>query len=310
MSKIKLITVSRDFGIDVDHIIEKISRNIKGEIIDKQKILNYLKEANINVEEFIKKERELIYGKKDKEFIEDYKKYVKEGVKRIIEEKDSILFLLGRGGQFLFRDEDYAFHLNIFAPLNFRIKYLTQKYLLPEEKALEIIKEKDFEREAFYSTMFGTDWKNPYLYNLVIDRSVFTPEEIEDMILKIIEKKEISKVQLEQIPLPTKPNFANKSEEEFAKILSFYQIRWEYEPRTFPLEWDSEGNIIESFTPDFYLPDFDIYIELTLQKPRVMREKLKKIKKLKELYPNIKIKLFYGKEYEKLLAKFGVMGIR
>ncbi|MCX7720742.1 MAG: cytidylate kinase family protein [Dictyoglomus thermophilum] len=310
MNKIKLITVSRDFGTDADEIVERVAKKVNGEIIDKQKILNHLKEKNINVEELIKKEKELIFQRKDKEFIENYKEYIKKGITEIIKEKDSILFLLGRGGQFLFKDEDYAFHLNIFAPLEFRIKYLAQKYLLPEEKAFEIIKEKDFEREIFYNVIFGNNWKNPYLYNLAIDRSAFTPPEIEDMILRIVEKKEVPKILFEQIPLPTKPNFANKSEEEFAKILSFYQIKWEYEPRTFPLEWDSEGNIIESFTPDFYLPDFDLYIELTLQKPRVMSEKLKKIKKLKELYPNVKIKLFYGKEYEKLLAKFGIKEIR
>lgn len=310
MNKIKLITVSRDFGTDADEIIERVAKKVNGEIIDKQKILNHLKETNINVEELIKKEKELTFQGKDKEFIESYKEYIKKGITEIIREKASILFLLGRGGQFLFKEEDYAFHLNIFAPLEFRIKYLAQKYLLPEEKAFEIIREKDFEREIFYNVMFGNNWKNSYLYNLVIDRSAFTPFEIEDILLRIVEKKEVSKTFLEQIPLPTKPNFANKSEEEFAKILSFYQIRWEYEPRTFPLAWDSEGNIIESFTPDFYLPDFDLYIELTLQKPRVMSEKLKKIKKLKELYPNIKIKLFYGKEYEKLLAKFGIREIR
>lgn len=310
MKKIKLITISRDFGTDIDEIIEKIAKKINGEIINKKKILERLEALNINTDEFIKKERELILGRKNKDFIEYYKKIIETTANEYLDKNENILFLLGRGGQFIFRDTPFSFHINVIAPLDFRIKYLTQKYLLPEEKALEIIREKEFERDIFYTSLFSSDWRNPYLYHLIIDRSFFGPEEIEKIFIDLIEKKESPSAPFEQLSLPTKPNFANKSEEEFAKLLSFYQIKWEYEPRTFPLEWDSDGQIIESFTPDFYLPDFDLYIELTLQKPRVMSEKIRKIKKLKELYPHIKIKLLYGKEYEKLLAKYGIMKIR
>lgn len=310
MKKIKLITISRDFGTDIDEIVERIAKKLNGEIINKKKILEKLENLNVNIDEFIKKEKDLILGKRDRDFIEHYKKVIENIVNEYLDNNENILFLLGRGGQFIFKDTSFSFHINVIAPLDYKVNYLTQKYLLPEEKALEIIREKEFERDIFYNSIFNSDWKNPYLYHLIIDRSFFNPEDIEKILIEIIEKKEPVYTSFEQLSFPTKPNFANKSEEEFAKLLSFYQIKWEYEPRTFPLEWDSEGQIIESFTPDFYLPEFDLYIELTLQKPRVMSEKIKKIKKLKDLYPHIKIKLFYGKEYEKLLAKYGIMKIR
>ncbi|MCL5772207.1 MAG: hypothetical protein M1479_08030 [Actinobacteria bacterium] len=98
--------------------------------------------------------------------------------------------------------------------------------------------------------------------------------------------------------------FANESEREFAKILDFYKIRWQYEPKTFPLEFDSEGNAVLSFTPDFYLPDLDLYIELTTLNQSLVTKKNKKIKKLRELYPDVNIKLFYKKDYDSLLFKF------
>lgn len=41
--------------------------------------------------------------------------------------------------------------------------------------------------------------------------------------------------------------FANESEKEFAKILDFYKIKWQYEPKTFPLEFDNEGTAVLSF---------------------------------------------------------------
>ena len=98
--------------------------------------------------------------------------------------------------------------------------------------------------------------------------------------------------------------FANESEKEFAKILDFYRINWQYEPKTFPLEFDAEGNATLSFTPDFYLPDLDLFIELTTLNQNLVTKKNRKIKKIRELYPDINIKLFYKKDYDSLLFKF------
>lgn len=98
--------------------------------------------------------------------------------------------------------------------------------------------------------------------------------------------------------------FAHTSEKEFSKILDFYKIRWEYEPRTFVLEFDIKGNPETSFTPDFYLPDLDLYIELTTLNQNLVTKKNYKIKKLKELYPDINVKLFYKKDYNSLLFKY------
>lgn len=98
--------------------------------------------------------------------------------------------------------------------------------------------------------------------------------------------------------------FAHNSEKEFSKILDFYRIKWEYEPKTFTLRFDRKGNPTVSFTPDFYLPDLDLYIELTTLNQKLVTKKNYKIKKLKELYPDINIKLFYKKDYHSLLFKY------
>ncbi|MBI5038468.1 MAG: hypothetical protein HZC13_01670, partial [Nitrospirae bacterium] len=100
--------------------------------------------------------------------------------------------------------------------------------------------------------------------------------------------------------------FAHPSEEEFASILNFYQIRWAYEPKTFPVRWDESGKVVESFTPDFYLPDLDLYIELTTMKQSLVTKKNKKVKLLRKVYPELNIKLFYGKDYRQLLSKYGI----
>ena len=99
-------------------------------------------------------------------------------------------------------------------------------------------------------------------------------------------------------------SFGHPSEEEFAKLLDFYRIEWLYEPRSFPLAWQ-DNKIVEMFTPDFYLPELDIYIELTTLKQSLITEKNRKLRRLRELYPEINIKLLNKSDYLRLLAKYG-----
>ena len=100
--------------------------------------------------------------------------------------------------------------------------------------------------------------------------------------------------------------FAHPSEEIFANLLDFYRIAWEYEPRLFPIEWDGQGAVTEAFTPDFYLPELDLYVELTTMKQSLVTKKNRKIKRLRELYPEVNVQVFYQKDFENLIFKYGL----
>ena len=102
-------------------------------------------------------------------------------------------------------------------------------------------------------------------------------------------------------------NFAHESEEELAGFLDFYSIEWRYEPVCFPLQWDEQGRVIEGFTPDFYLPQFDLFVELTTMKQKLVTRKNGKVRRMRELYPDSRIKVLYGRDYRELLFKFGVV---
>jgi hypothetical protein len=102
-----------------------------------------------------------------------------------------------------------------------------------------------------------------------------------------------------------RPRFAHASEAELARILDYYDVRWQYEPRTFPILWSTDGSVVESFSPDFYLPELDLYIELTTLKQSLVRRKNRKLRRLRELYPDIRVKLFYGKDFKALMLKYG-----
>jgi hypothetical protein len=110
----------------------------------------------------------------------------------------------------------------------------------------------------------------------------------------------------EQLRAERKHVFAHPSEKEFAGLLDFYEIRWEYEPKTFPIQWDEHGKILESFTPDFYLLDQDLYIELTTRKQSLVTKKNRKVRLLKQLYPEVNIKIFYGRDFKQLVQKYGI----
>jgi hypothetical protein len=105
------------------------------------------------------------------------------------------------------------------------------------------------------------------------------------------------------------PSFAHASEAEFARILDFYAVRWEYEPHTFPILWSLDGSVVESFSPDFWLPDLELYVELTTLKQSLVRKKNRKLRRLRELYPDVRIKLFYGRDFRALMLKYGKLGL-
>lgn len=101
-------------------------------------------------------------------------------------------------------------------------------------------------------------------------------------------------------------SFAHPAEEMFARIMDYYGIQWVYEPRTFNLEWDDAGKVALAFTPDFYLPDQNLYIELTTLKPELSTKKNKKMRLMQELYPDINIKLMKRRDMHDMMVKYGL----
>jgi len=100
--------------------------------------------------------------------------------------------------------------------------------------------------------------------------------------------------------------FAHNAERELAALLDFYGIVWRYEPTTFVLDEHPDGSPRSAFTPDFHLPDFDLYVELTTLDQRLVTRKNGKVRRLRERYPHIRIKVLYRRDYEHLLGRFGL----
>jgi hypoxanthine phosphoribosyltransferase len=104
--------------------------------------------------------------------------------------------------------------------------------------------------------------------------------------------------------------FAHESERQFARLLDFYQIEWLYEPTSFDLEWDKDGNVVQRFTPDFFLPQYDLYIEITTLNQKLVTKKNRKVRRLREIHPDVHCKIFYQRDYLSLVQKYGLEALR
>ncbi len=102
------------------------------------------------------------------------------------------------------------------------------------------------------------------------------------------------------------PSFAHPAEEEFARLLNFYGVIWEYEPHTFVLSRDEEGDLKSAFAPDFFLPREQMYVELTTMSPRQISRKNRKIRRLREAYPHVRIQLWNRRHIQEMLAKYQI----
>ena len=100
------------------------------------------------------------------------------------------------------------------------------------------------------------------------------------------------------------PRFANDVELECAKLLDYYRVPWDYEPRTFVLERAADGTVVEAFKPDFYLPEQDLYLEVTVMKQSLVTRKNRKLRKLRQQYPEIRVKLFYKRDIQRLAERY------
>jgi hypothetical protein len=300
-----IITISENLDGLGKEIATKVSQRLGFSLVDSTLILRDLSDTDSI----------------DKKSLYDYvskKNIPPEIIKNLIIEKalrDNII-ILNLGGEVLFRKLPGTLHVKV-RDVN---SHIANKRALTQIRKNYI----GFIRALFRNEKIGAE-----SYDIQIRLERLDTDFAVDLILTAVETKGITMkagitwkaLQLLKSSLSKKekrsntakyiknltmPSFAHYSEKAFAKVLDFYRIKWEYEPRSFLLKADKDGMVKEEFTPDFYLPELDLYIELTTLKQRLVTKKNSKLRRLKKLYPDVNIKLFYGRDYNKLLQRFGI----
>ena len=224
------------------------------------------------------------------------------------------LILVGFGAHILFGKDPDAFHVRVFAPLPTRIERIRNEYRLNSEDAEKTLLTADRKQRRFINTVFDKSPDDFQLYDISLNTSSLGVDVCATLLLETFNNWEQKKKQdLENLAAGTinhrteRPIFHNDAEREFARILDMYQIEWQYEPRTFPIKWDEDGNVTMAFSPDFYLTQFDTYLELTTMTQKYVTEKNKKARLVRELYPGTNIKIVYKKDFQSLVERFGQM---
>ncbi len=218
------------------------------------------------------------------------------------------LIIFGLGSQIIFANEPKAIHIKIMAPTEVRVNRIIKTHSLNDKDAQRFLDLTDRKHKRYVYTIYGKDWADPSLYHITLNTQYFTIEEAASLLSYMVQNRQTRPMANENFDNEViKPVvFNHPSEEEFASILDMHNIEWEYEPRTFPIEWDVEGNVTQAFSPDFYLPRFDTYIELTTMNQKYTSQKKKKMQKLKKLYPGTNINIVYKKDFYTLAKRFGL----
>jgi cytidylate kinase len=240
------------------------------------------------------------------------------------------LVLATDGAETLFKDFPGMLRIAIVAPEPRRMGYLMVEHRLERPAAKQLLRSLEAEQHATRKRRFGRATLTSHAFDIVFNTETIEPEQVAEMIvnaarLRGLEEHGTLSAQAEAriqfqarlslskhgIEAPGKAELRRKpfyhpSEETFANLLDFYRIAWEYEPRSFPIQWDADGRVLEAFTPDFYLPEFNLYVELTTMKQSLVTKKNRKVKLLKAIYPQINIQVFYQKDFENLIFKYGL----
>ena len=304
-----VITISRQAGSLGNEVAEMLSSKLGWELIDREKILSQFMAGIAKPYELrMLSDSTKYYLNRSGKGI-SYLQYMKEAITAYAE-KESVV-LTGFGSQAIFAENEQAVHIRVIAPESVRIQRIKKQYHVSDQEAKDILLISDRKHKRFVSTLFQIDVTDPSHYDLTLNTALLSIYECVAVILSLQREREQSQSfereseaahaisSTEELPV-----LKNPSETEFARILDMYHIDWRYEPKTFPIEWDAEGKITLAFRPDFYLTQFDTYIELTVMNQKYINKKMKKINRLRELYPGINIRIVNRKNFFSLLERF------
>ena len=233
----------------------------------------------------------------------------------------------------LFKNFPSVLRIGIIAPESQRVGYLMLDHRLERPAAKQLLKHLESQAREERKKKLGRANAAQDSFDLLINSEMFDSDPISTLIGAAARERGLSEqgllstnaesqiqfqVRLQLARYGVRPPadvtlkrvpFSHPSEEVFANLLDFYRIGWVYEPRSFPLQWNESGAVTEAFTPDFYLPENDLYVEVTTMKQSLVTKKNRKVKLLKSIYPHINIQIFYQKDFQELVFKYGIRSV-
>lgn len=308
---LSILTISRQLGSFGDEIAEALARKLDWELINRNQLVpRFFADISDSREKHLLNESAKFFLSQTKTG-GTYLDVLKKSLLDLAGRQSAVL--VGFGSQIIFADFRDSLHIRITASENIRQARIRKQFHVSENEAIQILETADRKHKRFVSAVFGIDLTDSENYDLTLNTALLSVDECVATILSL-QREHTLRLQIEaecengdsidhqaEVSL-----FKNPSEADFAKILDMYQIDWKYEPKTFPVEWDAEGNVTMAFSPDFYLTKFDTYLELTTMNQKYVTQKNRKMKKMRELYPGTNVKIIYKKDFYSLIDRFSM----
>jgi len=300
------LTISRNLGSLGDEIAEELSSQLQIPLLNRKKAFDLWLSRVASRHELHMLANSYEFFRHDRPGGGSFLEYLEEQMKQSLETGPAVF--LGMASQLVFKDHPLALHLRIQASQPVRIRRIMEDYGLSRQQAMNALEESDSRRKKYVRRLYREDLEDPSLYDLTISTDRISVTDATRLIIRLVESRQedsgFSSSQLSFFTKDSRSPFHHQIEQEFADILDSYGMRWQYEPSTFPVEWDEEGNIVRAIAPDFYLTDYNTYIELTVMDPRYMSEKRKKVRLLKEQYPDMNIILMDKNSLHSFMERF------
>ncbi len=309
-----IITVSTQSGSYGPEIAQKLADRLDYPIYDRKTILNRFFKSNVSSHVFH------LLEESPRQYLEifqnniSYKEVTKQAFQQLIQETPDAIFM-GFGARHFLADEpqNHFLHLRITAHEDIRVQRIQQRYGIDEAGARSYVNHWDKKFHRFVSMVFNQDSNRADLYDCVLHTDVLSPDACIDAICAMVKDIQ-TRTQLQQTKtadtfiMDDFPELKNESEIRFAKLLDRYQIDWRYEPKSFPVEWDDQGKVITAFRPDFYLPKFNLYLELTTMDQKYVAKKNRKARLAQKQY-GIHVKIVYRRDYHSVFAHHDLSAI-
>lgn len=300
-----VITVSRLSGSYGEAIAETVAQRLGYRLVTREILLEEIFRPHVTNHDM------RMLAESPRYFFEEftpnrtYKDHMQDELIRLTQTTSMVL--IGIGGCHFLSDQPGCIHIRVQGSPATRAARLAKRHRMEMDGAESYIAHWDRKYQRFISTLFKEDSNNSYLYHTVFNTDHVAPDACIDAIVAIVADYEAREQLLKITPnsqetfiMDDLPDLKHSSEIEFARMLDRYRVDWRYEPKSFPVEWDEAGNVITAFRPDFYLPKFDLYLELTTMDQKYVARKNRKARLAKEQY-GIDVKIVYRRDYKAVI---------
>ena len=199
-----ILTISRMFGTGANELGQSIAERLGYTFFNNEVIQMVAQQAKVSTDWVATMEKEaggkfqkflstlvpkslmeLIlnsdYTLRDEEIYTDILSHV---IIKIADEGDAVI--LGRGSQYILKDRPEAYHILLVADLDYRIRYVQERFELTRKQALLAVAMEDKRRVNLYRKFGKVDYNQTDHYHLVFNMSSIDAMQVGDMLCTLL----------------------------------------------------------------------------------------------------------------------------